>query len=505
MSEPTPPQRRQADGVDVVAATAADLQMYTEANRQLGQMRVPVLVSDDKPNQRLFVAVLDGTGNDMNNPEMGERTGISRVFEQIRDQQNRGELTNVGTAYLAGPGTGPHRGDMARGHTFEERAETMYQQFIEQAARWKRENPDAEISVATLGFSRGGEQAAYFTRLVHERGIQDPAGAVYTYDNTGLVTSVSYTRPPLVAPGEVVQAVVLQDPVVGAMSDPANYDRRLPASVVAALQITARDETRDQFQVSRHLPHGLSDDNRSLNVTVPGAHSNIGDGYAANGLGVRNTNMTMQFINGLVDNDRPLLQMRPEAPLNHPSNVIHDSEQHMGWLYTEFGFRDGVRNERTDLAPQPSWFRTDPALTRREPIDEGLSGSLDYRTLPMAPVPAAPTESREGRVDGAGPPHGPSPQTERAGAMMPANPFFEQLGGAAQRNDADGMRQTTESWLKLDPGGQAWGRFLEQYSIDQQARSNPQPGAQQKDDPPPPAVPPQQPETVERKAPVMAP
>ena len=166
-----------ADEVPIAQATAADLQAYGAANRELGQMQVPVLVSRDRPNERLFVAVLDGTGNDMNNPKMGSPTGVSRVFQQIRDQQNSGQLTNVAAGYLAGPGTGSHWFDAMEGHTFKERGETMYQQFIEQSARWLAENPKADIRVAAIGFSRGAEQAAYFTRLVHERGIQDPSGA----------------------------------------------------------------------------------------------------------------------------------------------------------------------------------------------------------------------------------------------------------------------------------------------------------------------------------------
>lgn len=451
MSEPM--QRpRQADGVDVVPATAVDLEMYTAANRQLGQMQVPVLASHDRPNERLFVAVLDGTGNDMNNPAMGERTGVSRIFEQIRDQQNRGELTNVATGYLAGPGTGPHRLDAARGHTFEERAETMYRQFIEQSARWLRENPDADIRVAAIGFSRGAEQAAYFTRLVHERGIQDPTGAVYTTDDSGLVTGVRYTRPPLMEPGRVPQAVMLQDPVP--TGDPTNYNRQLPPSVVSAFQIRARDEPRDQFVDSRHLPHGLSERDRSLHVTVPGAHSDIGDAYAANGLGVRNTNMAVQYLNGLVDNGRPLLDMRPE-PQGQDRTVIHNSEQHNSWIYTRRGFdSDGVRDERTDLAPQPGWGRNDPALTRREPMDQGLAAGLHYRPLPMAPVPTPVEERRTDPID----PRTPAPPDGNPGNL------FQQLGRSAQANDADGMRAASRQFL--DSGaGQQWlqqGRALNQ-------------------------------------------
>lgn len=385
-----------ADDVPIARATAADLQAYTEANRQLGQMQVPVLVSRDRPNERLFVAVLDGTGNDMDNPKMGSPTGVSRIHDQIRDQHRNGQLTNVVSSYLAGPGTGSHWFDAAQGHTFKERSETMYSRFIEQSARWLAENPNADIRVAAIGFSRGAEQAAYFTRLVDERGIQDPSGAQYTRDSDGLVTGVRYTKPPLVAPGRVAQAALLDDPV--ATGDPRNYDRRLPPSVVSAVQITARDETRDQFIGSVHLPRGFSDGNRALNLNVPGAHSNIGDGYFANGLGIRNTNMGMQYLNGLVDNGKPLLSMRPEPPLGHPSNVIHDSEQHRSVIYTRMGFdRDGIRDENTQLGATRyesagrggvRQVPPTPEERRREPMDPALVGQFEYRALPIAPTPS---------------------------------------------------------------------------------------------------------------------
>ena len=462
------------DGVPTAQATAADLRVYDDASRQLGQMQVPVLASRDRPNERLFVAVLDGTGNDMNNPEMGSPTGVSRVFQQIRDQQNSGQLTNVAAGYLAGPGTGSHWFDGMQGHTFEERGETMYRQFIEQSARWLSDNPNADIRVAAIGFSRGAEQAAYFTRLVDERGIQDPAGARYRTDSDGLVTSVEYSRPPLVAPGRVAQAALLDDPV--ATGDPRNYDRRLPPSVVSAVQITARDETRDQFVGTPHLPHGLSDGNRALNVTVPGAHSNIGDGYFVDGLGIRNTNMGMQYLNGLVDNGRPLLTLRPEPQAQDPRNAIHDSEQHHPWIYTRRGFdRDGVRDENTQLGPTrygqshdgtPVVLPVPDHDRRREPMDQTLSGRFEYRPLPMAPIPAQHASEQHAPEPRASEQRGP----EQRKAEAPERPstgtaaLFDQLGNSALGKDAEGMRAASQQFVN-SPAGQNWlqeGRMFNQ-------------------------------------------
>jgi hypothetical protein len=468
MNEPVRP--RQSDGVDIAPVTRRDIEAYANANRDLGRMQVPVMVSDDRPNERLFVAVLDGTGNDMNDPSRGPPTGPAQIFAQIRDQQNTGQLTNVAAGYLQGPGTGSFgTWDGARGHTFEERGETMYRQFIEQSARWLRENPEADIRVAAIGFSRGAEQAAYFTRLVDERGIQDPTGAVYTTGDDGLVTGVRYTKPPLVAPGQVAQAAVLEDPV--ATGDPRNYDRRLPPSVISAMQITARDETRDQFIGTQHLPTGLSDGGRALNITVPGAHSNIGDGYEANGLGIRNTNMASQYLNGLVDNDRPLLSLRAEPALGDPSNVIHDSEGHNSWIYTRRGFdRDGVRDVNHQVgAPEYQVtmdgmpYQVPPSAQNRtrEPMDQALAERFDYRALPLAPIPGAP-DQRQGALD-------------PAQATSP----FDRLGRAALAGDADGTRGIGQQFLETGPG-QSWlqeGRVfnLEQARLRDQAAALPPP------------------------------
>ncbi|MCC7249359.1 MAG: DUF2235 domain-containing protein [Lysobacter sp.] len=395
------------DDVEVALATQADLRAYADANRQLGQMQVPALVSSDRPNERLFVAVLDGTGNDMNDVSKGARTGVAQIHQEIQ-QQRAGGVTNVASGYVTGPGTKSYGNwDAATGHTFEERAEYMYRQFTEQSARWLKENPNADIRVAAIGFSRGAEEAAYFTRIVDERGIQDPSGAKYKFTHDGLITSVEYTKPPLVEPGQVKQAALLEDPV--ATGDPRNYDRRLPPSVVSALQITARDETRDQFVGTPHLPAGFSDNNRSLNITVPGAHSDIGDGYFANGLGTRNTNIAKQYLNGLVDNPTPLLTLRPEAQglTAQSSNVIHDSERHNSWIYTRMGFdRDGVRDVNTQLGATryeyqggPHGGAMVPAVPtaeerRREPVDPKLTQGLEYRALPIAPAPGTPAPNR---------------------------------------------------------------------------------------------------------------
>ena len=74
---------------------------------------------------------------------------------------------------------------------------------------------------------------------------------------------LEYTRPPLVEPGQVAQAVGLFDPV--GTGDPVkHHDRRLPPSVISGIQITAADERRGLFKSDRIVDPGMTPDGRFL-------------------------------------------------------------------------------------------------------------------------------------------------------------------------------------------------------------------------------------------------
>src|SRR3546814_15057381 len=53
------------------------------------------------------------------------------------------------------------------------------------------EDPEAQIRVVGLGFSRGAEEAAALLRMIEERGIQDPESAKYTYHKDDLIKRVA--------------------------------------------------------------------------------------------------------------------------------------------------------------------------------------------------------------------------------------------------------------------------------------------------------------------------
>lgn len=372
------------DGVKTYPATQHDMDSYVEASQALSQLRAPKLLDSQDPHTRLFVACFDGTSNSMYRSDPKNHTNVAEVAKQLQN----GLRDDIAVGYVEGPGTqknGLTRGlDALSGKSFDPRLEKMYAQFIEQAKEWKAEDPDAKIRVAGIGYSRGAEQEAAFSRLVDERGIQDPAGAVYVKDKAGnIVAPPTYRNAPLQDPKveKVPQAVGLFDPV--GTGEPRKHDRRLPPSVMSAFQITAEDERRDLFKSTSILREGHTEDKRFLNVTVGGAHSNIGGSYELNGLSIRSGNLMVDYLNSL--SDQPYLQKRAE-PTDPKLNVVHRSDARI--FYTTFGFRDGERDRIETVASKEQVKHhsvADP--TRKEAIDETMSAKFERNPVRIGPTP----------------------------------------------------------------------------------------------------------------------
>lgn len=262
----------------------------------------------------------------------------------------------------------------------------MYLQFVTQAKVWIDQNPDADIRLASIGFSRGAEQAAGFTRMVEGRGIQDPRDAIVTRGRDGLIDRVEYTQPPLRAPGSVVQAAALLDPV--GTGEPREHDRRLAASVVSGFQITAADERRNLFQSTRVMDPGMTEDDRFLNVAVAGAHSNVGGSYRLNGLAMRSGNLTIDYLNSL--SSEPFLDKQKVRP-DPARDVIHRSQDHQFFYRTSVFDRNGGRGHQEDLAPT-AFCPIQPIDCRDAiPRNEAMAAGLTWRPVQIGPVPGEPS------------------------------------------------------------------------------------------------------------------
>jgi hypothetical protein len=420
------------DGVSSYPATEQQMATYRQAREELSRFEAPLLIRSDDPHARLYVASFDGTGNDAEtDPE--HRTNVSRIHEAIKQNGD----PRIKSEYLAGPGTQSDLlsrvWDGATGYTYDRRTEEMYRRFIEQAARWKAADPEADIHVVETGFSRGAEQAAGFARLVHERGIQDPTGAIYTRTSDGLIANVQYTKPPIVPPGQVAQVQALFDPVN--TGRPEDRDRRPPPSVISGFQIIAEDERRHKFKSDHIIDPGLSPDGRFLGVTVAGAHSDIGGSYHRDGLAIRSSNLMIDYLNGL--SDKPFLQksMEPDDPRR---NVVHRSEEGM-LIYrldrkvdrnTPDGYNELLvpKRDREKVA--------DPY--NAEPRDEALSNRFERR-----PVHEGAQVQKLGEM----------PDRPLA-AQTTTNDMFETLCAAAAKGDDSASKQVAQAYAQ-SPQGQA--------------------------------------------------
>jgi Uncharacterized alpha/beta hydrolase domain (DUF2235) len=248
--DPETGERATLDGVPYAEVEPDHIAAIEAAKRQQAEMQIPLLAGKDNPNAFVFFAVLDGTGNDRHDQNFAP-TGVAQIYAQLDSQIDAGFGNgHVAAAYMTGAGTRSYgSGDLARGYTSNDRAETMYVEFCKQAAAWLKENPGAEISLASMGFSRGAEEAVLLSQLVHERGIIDPAAISYetlrdSLNHSGSVTegvvyaesvTIDKTMPgwQLVEPGKVSQARIPVDPVSeGQPEDHLTYG--VPPSVIKA-------------------------------------------------------------------------------------------------------------------------------------------------------------------------------------------------------------------------------------------------------------------------------
>lgn len=359
---------RSVDKVAVTVATEEQLAGYAAAQARVREFDTPRLYDAADPRSRVFFAMFDGTGNDAN-ADPGHITNVGLLASQM--ERLAAADPHIGAVYKEGPGTqGGLTGllDAVTGTTYRERVESMYDQFADQSARWLRDDPQARISVVSVGFSRGAEQAAGFARLVEERGIQ-AAPSIFAPGGRFTEEQVAFTQPPLRSPGQVAQALGLYDPVgTGA---PTGFDRRPPPSVLSGLQICAADEFRRQFPSTAIIGQGLSDDGRFLGVTTAGAHSDIGGGYLLHGLSHRNFNLMAEYLNGVLG--EPAIKTL-EVPAAPDMSVIHDTP----WFYLKRDARETIGT----LEPTGG-----KALEEVNPVLAEL-----YARQHVAPPPAPPAE-----------------------------------------------------------------------------------------------------------------
>ncbi|WP_133000136.1 T6SS phospholipase effector Tle1-like catalytic domain-containing protein [Luteimonas arsenica] len=367
---------RKPDGVGTIAINAADLETYEAAQRDLSQMQVPVLYRSDNPDSYLYFATFDGSGQDVRR-EGEVPTNVGVIHEQVEILRGNPGM-RIASGYVPGPGTQRNLLvgllDNAFAFSYDDRIIDAYKQFARQAQLWLQQNPNAEIHIASIGYSRGATLIPGFARLVERHGILDPASLEFHKDTSGELVATSQ-RPPLVPPGRTAHAVALFDPV--STSLPRHYDLRLPSSVISGYSLFSRDELRWLFAHTSVIPDGVTPDGRFGRSTVAGAHSDVGGGNRLKGLEIRAGNVVIDYLNSL--SDVPLLQVRA-LPDDPAMDVIHRSEQGMLGAYALGAASRGERYVKQKLC-----VVVDPCRDAM-PRDEALAAGFEYRR-PAAPRP----------------------------------------------------------------------------------------------------------------------
>jgi hypothetical protein len=355
-----------------------DLQLYEQLVELQSRQPVPVLQHAGDPHQYLMFSLLDGTGQDADNPDQ-KLTNVGHLRAQVLELIANSDL-RVGAHYSAGIGTQknpvPRYLDAAIPFTWDDKIEKAYRAIARQAKDWKEQDPEARISIAHIGYSRGAVLVPGLARLIDRYGIADPDSLEFGRDEHGNITVIT-AKPPLVAPGKTAQAIGLFDPVATNM--PRNYDARLPPSVISGFSILAANERREAYPHQAIVDLEMTADGRFVGAKVPGGHSNVGGGNRDDGLEALNFNAMVDYLNGT--SDRRLFSYRalPDDPARYTVYQVRGITAVPGLD------DDGVRNLRDQLA---NCKVVDPCRDS-EPIDRVLAGQFEYRLLrPSAPAPA---------------------------------------------------------------------------------------------------------------------
>jgi len=318
------PQPQVEISIDKVPVTHMTPDRVARLHAQADEARalqLPQLHNAQDLHSKLFVMALDGTQNDAINDPL-HSTNIGLISKDINTKYIHTQ--NVHSEYVSGVGNQKFIAgmlDSAIGLTVQQQANDGYDKLVKQANHWFQDDPDVKISMAGLGFSRGAAALLIASNMVHEKGIPDLKSAVSKQaidPATGLShLETSYTHY-IVSPGQVPQALILNDQVATGKAEELN--RHIAPSVLSVVQLKAEVERRPQFPFySAEDPARL--DPRIHMMTFEGAHSDIGGGYLLNGV----SSVTRQ-INEIVLNKWGA-GIDEHAPETDPKKyVIHDSE-----------------------------------------------------------------------------------------------------------------------------------------------------------------------------------
>jgi len=153
--------------------SSEDWEEYKKNIESFKEFKVPKIFDEKNKHDYLFIALADGTENDMKEPS--KYTNVANLEKELEDNTN----PNIASAYVSGVGTYKGKGnildktkakfDAALSLSHEERVKEIYEEFSKQANIWKSKDPNANISIVEVGFSRGSGVVSLLNQMIHTK------------------------------------------------------------------------------------------------------------------------------------------------------------------------------------------------------------------------------------------------------------------------------------------------------------------------------------------------
>jgi len=299
--------------------TSADFSLLSAADQAVSMHPVTQAFNANDPHQYLLMSFFDGTWNDRSVMPIDTNPATLEGFAE-----NSGN-NNVFSRYYEGVGTSPETKLFggATGAGISNRVFQAYGDIVNAANRFYENDPDAQLVFGSSGFSRGATEARMFANYLEEQGIPDLSTRRESLNDAG-ETQVTFDRY-LAEPGKArIGAMVLFDTVSTGFG--SLYDLSIPSQAENVLHLTAQDEHRRFFPLVSAVDTKDPTDPRILELTLPGAHSDIGGSYDRHGLGDFNLNLAYRYLERV---GIPVAPMPQTYQPNPNQFQIHDSR---GWL-----------------------------------------------------------------------------------------------------------------------------------------------------------------------------
>jgi hypothetical protein len=242
---------------------------YLLAKSYFDGLQLPQVISGG-PHQLVIYVNFDGTGNNKNTvPD--EESNVALLDDQL------GAIAPSDDIYEIGVGTtgDTQTTDQALGIGATQRVTEAIARVASVIQAASLDDPDVQPYIVVTGFSRGAAEARLFMTAIDEYGVP-------SVDNAETASSPTYdTAHAQFPPGSVHMSAMLFDTVSTSMGDD-NFS--IPGSVDSVVQITSQGEQRVYFPLTSIEAGPDTATNRLIEVQLPGVHSDIGGGYAQNGV-----------------------------------------------------------------------------------------------------------------------------------------------------------------------------------------------------------------------------